>query len=382
MEKYRVFSDSSTCSNPFVPFWSNTPNQFIHQVVYVFIKLPFSLIKLVLLFIVFIYFLCVYFLSYLFIFPILRKYFEGVCYYVGGRIALLLCGFWQIQTHQAVNRRLRPNQPGLFPSPSSSSSSPCSLCFNRIPGGTLLLCNYTSFVEILFMITYVNPIYTILSADGSVEEVSLFGALRHSFRFTIGENKQQIRNTNSRASIVHICKHATKPVLLFPEGAKTNGSAVLRWLPFYAVKGGRLEGREQQEESEILSLLQNRCILVGFGYDLNNNKKSLYTPPHTVNSPFFHLLFLCAEFWHNLSIEWISPDFVRSFLAATPAVKQQRTDSPVPVVAEALRGLLASLVLTTTQGSDSGGVGVVDVGGERLIEFVNYWNNTYKKKYI
>ncbi|CDJ35598.1 uncharacterized protein EMH_0005910 [Eimeria mitis] len=99
------------------------------------------------------------------------------------------------------------------------------------------------------------------------------------------------------------------PLVLFPEGQKSNGSCLLQW----DAKG---------LDPAAFARLKGRVALLGCMYTQHQGKgqaaaaprkgwrRPTYTAPHTVNSPLRHLLLLLFQPRQRLRCIWVPPEDV------------------------------------------------------------------------
>merc|ERR1719443_997716 len=130
--------------------------------------------------------------------------------------------------------------------------------------GRMILTNYQGFTDVLYYGLKVCPVFVFPAADGSPVAFGLLGALMRAL--------QSKPLPKSKATLAQILEKAHSgwegPVVVFAEGAKTNGSGILAWKP------QTFKGIPKLEKPQGTLLA---CI--------EYSKAGAYTPHHTVGGP-------------------------------------------------------------------------------------------------
>ncbi|KAF8820773.1 1-acylglycerol-3-phosphate O-acyltransferase [Cardiosporidium cionae] len=354
MEKYRVFSDAGTGLNPFLPPWSHNRSQnHLWQSVFYFLPRLFMLvIRLFLLITLFLWIVA----SNLFLSVLPLKYSEWMMRrhvnWLPLRVILFLLGFLTIKECIADFRRLKIKKPMQL-----------SEFWSPIKRQSIVLSNFTSFIEILFLNMKLNPLFTILHSDGSLSPSSFFGALRHSFQFKVPVRPGKFRTLKALVNFMEIHYHGGVPIVIFPEGMKSNGLAMLNWkLQCF------LDEENTNKQNDAIQLFKRyQLTLVAFSYFPEKAAKhflAAYSPPHTVNYPITHVGLLCYQFCHNLNVSWFpAKEFLFNELQKSTMVKSLK-----------LLRCIHSRMLTNAE--------MVDIDSDRLYDFYLYWRATQKKSYL
>eukprot|EP00940_MAST-03C_sp_MAST-3C-sp2_P002986 g2986.t1 len=160
---------------------------------------------------------------------IVRRPLTRMTDFVFARLALLILGFLSIPASYANLRRLRV------------SAIRSGFHFGwGVAGGELLLCNFSSMVQILYLAHKFSPTFVeVVPGTGDAVIVSLLDALRRGSRWSssnANDGKRQLP-----LNMILKSKNVDGPVVVFPEGrAKTNNSGVLRFEPVFGKSSSNL----------------------------------------------------------------------------------------------------------------------------------------------
>ncbi|CAE8644143.1 unnamed protein product [Polarella glacialis] len=261
MEKFRQFGDGGTGVNPFTPLWchhkaSSLPMRLLKAVVLVPLGLlKFCVFATAIIWLILTELLC----KLLSPIPLLRRPIHWFLNYAGCSMALLGLGFWFTAGSNEVadHRRLKILPP--------KAGRQYALDAKR---GTIVLANLQGLTDVLYLGMKLCPTFVFPAADGSPVAFSILGALRRAGarRATLPPGKPQ-----TLAEIAETARSGWCPVVVFAEGARTNGSCVLAWKP------KTFEGLESFEKPCGTALVA-----------LEYNKFGAYTPHHTVGTAFRH----------------------------------------------------------------------------------------------
>ncbi|GBG29540.1 Lysophospholipid acyltransferase LPEAT2 [Hondaea fermentalgiana] len=148
------------------------------------------------------------------------------------RLMLLLLGFWTIGEALPDPRRLRL---GKLSKKGVSDSQEALQSFGRtVRRGDLLLFNSTSIVEVLYLYARFSADFVVPSLpDGNgFKQVGLVGALKRAAYHGIDPSKAPCNGGTAR--ITELQSSANFPLAVFAEGARTNGKAVMEFVPALA----------------------------------------------------------------------------------------------------------------------------------------------------
>lgn len=336
MEKYSRWSDLTTGINPFVPqrrrFTSSWPVTILQGTLgslLVLVRFPLVLVFSVALVLVNLV------ISILAVIPFLGRLLKRITEWLMCSVLLLVFGML-LSTESANTRRL-----GLATAKARSFNGS-----TRVGPGDVLICNFTSFFEVLYLSKRFSPVFVFATNTGSddgglVHVCGLLEALYRSLAMPV--TTERVKPTRKIADVV---RRASGPVVVLPEGVRSNGKAVLRFVP----------------------VLQNlpvktRVHLVAFRYEFKH-----FSPSQPAGGACSHLFWTAFHPYHtmrvtvlgakDLNLETLIP--VKLSSSKKQVSKTLSTDQ-----VEKLRSLLAAMLRTKT----------VDMGPEDFITFNNYWKH-------
>ncbi|KAL8274280.1 hypothetical protein Esti_001791 [Eimeria stiedai] len=403
MEKYRVFADETTGCNPFVPTYysqkqlhgSRSQSSLAGCLMCLMycVSLPLRLLLLLLAAARLLLLLAVLLLSGLVVLLLLPVRFlpsvhwrlQRLLLSFPIRVAFFALGFTRIIEENAGKppskkrmhyRRLRTRPPSRRPPAPYSSflrlttegprdggpprlSLP-SRSFGAPSRTPVCFASFTSFAEPLYLQMRLNPLFVGLHADGTLSLLGFWGALKHSFTFELAPGRGRysslsalllsLEGSSSSSSRSSSSKRFIPPVVVFPEGQKSNGCCLLQW-------------DQKAADPAAIQGLRGKIALVGCLYtsDARNPmaaaaskgwREPAYTPPHTYaciasSEPFF---FVCGEPRQCMRCIWVSPEDV---CTSQQQQRQQQGDELQCLRTIFLRAEDASLRLSTTIGISS-----------------------------
>ncbi|KAG1440174.1 hypothetical protein G6F56_012024 [Rhizopus delemar] len=126
------------------------------------------------------------------------------------RLILFFMGFFHIKTETVSIRKSR-----------NSTGSEGS-----IKKGDVIITNWTSYVDILYLAYKFNPVFTQVYSNNRVRKISLWQAIR---------SINTLPNTPSNTLKLNelISQENQGPIVVFPEGTTSNGRALLKFLPLF-----------------------------------------------------------------------------------------------------------------------------------------------------
>nr|CEL72857.1 TPA: hypothetical protein BN1205_034300 [Toxoplasma gondii VEG] len=367
MEKYRVFGDESTGVHPFVPVaymkaqLSPPPASVVSRLLSAgasVCSLAFSsllvTLRLLLLLVAALWAILLQQLLLVFsLFPSLHWRLSLSLLAPPARLALFALGVWWLDEQPAAAR-----------------TSSCRVC----------LSSFASLVEPLYLSYRLSPQFVLLHEEGGFSFCSLWAVLKFSMQFRLAPGKGAFRSL-SALMLAHEKNSSPRiPLVIFPEGQKSNGTCILQWT---AAEGGA--GREDREkvdagfDAAALHALDGRIAEVGCLYTslLASGKAGSpsravpYGLPHTVNAPLEHLRRVLAEKAHGVSAVWAAPAAVQ---ASVQQQLQSRGVSTPASVLDCLREVMIRMLPGVT--------GVQSKGGADLRAFNAYWERTQKEQYL
>ncbi|RLN54764.1 hypothetical protein BBJ29_007778 [Phytophthora kernoviae] len=315
MEKYSRWSDLSTGINPFVPQrrrftsgWPVTCLQMVSGSLLAVVRIPLVLVATLVLALVNVI------VSILAIIPFLGRLIKRLTDWLLCTLLLLLLGVFASE-EAANSRRL-----GLVTAKGGHSTGS-----SRVGPGDVVVCNYTSFVEILYLARCFSPVFVFATEGktdngGLVHVCGLPEALYRSLSMPV--SAERVKPTRKIADVV---RRASGPIVILPEGARSNGKAVLRFIPL-------LENLP----------VKTRVHLVAFRYEFKH-----FSPSHSAGSG-----------WDLNLKELIPATMLRG-------KKQESSKTLTTVQVEKLRSLLAAMLRTK----------VVDLGPKDFVSFNAYWKH-------
>ncbi|KAL4162888.1 hypothetical protein PRNP1_003420 [Phytophthora ramorum] len=340
MEKYSRWSDLTTGVNPFVPQrrrftsgWPVTCLQVVSGSLLALVRFPLALVCTVALVLVNVV------VSILAVIPFFGRLLKRVTEWLLCSLVLLLFGAFA--SEEAANTR----RLGLATAKASRSKGS-----TRVGPGDVVVCNYTSFLEVLYLAKRFSPVFVFAtegkSDDGGLVHVcGLLEALYRSLAMPV--SAERVKPTRK---ITDVVRRAAGPVVVLPEGARSNGKAVLRFIP----------------------VLQNlpvstRLHLVAFRYEFKR-----FSPSHTAGGAWSHLFWTAFHLYHTMRVTVLNAkdlnlnDLTPTKLPSSKSSKKQEDSKTLSTAqVEKLRSLLAAMLRTKA----------VDLGPEDFVSFNTYWKH-------
>ncbi|RLN72882.1 hypothetical protein BBJ28_00020681 [Nothophytophthora sp. Chile5] len=340
MEKYSRWADLTTGINPFVPQrrrfqsgWPVTCLQVLGGSLLALVRFPLVLVAGVALALVNVV------VSVLSVVPFLGRLLKRLTDWLLCSLLLLLFGVFT--SEEAANTR----RLGLTTAKNSGSKRGST----RVGPGDVVVCNHTSFVEILYLARRFSPVFVFATEQGGddgglVHLCGLLEALYRSLALPVSDDR-----VKPSRKIADVVRRASGPVVVLPEGARSNGKAVLRFLP-------------------VLQALPTatRVHLMAFRYEFKR-----FSPSQSAGGGWSHVFWMAFHLYHTLRVtmlnakeldleEWAAPK-----LTAKPSKKQESSKTLSSRQTEKLRELLAAMLRTKA----------VDLGPADFVSFNNYWKH-------
>ncbi|ETV94872.1 hypothetical protein H310_11529 [Aphanomyces invadans] len=310
MEKYSRWSDLTTGINPFVPPPHQLPKNVVLRWTQLFLGGILSLcrwivlVPLLMLLVVVTSIHAV--LDYV---PILGRIFHRwTDSIVLGLILIVTTVF--IKDEAANAKRLGLLAPGTKP-PTLSG----------IQAGDVIVTNHTSVFDVLYLGFRYSPTFVFPCASdaskGVVQSFGLLGAIAQALA-------PPLATVSNPLKLQDVIRQASGPVVIFPEGTRSNGKAVLSFLP-------------------VLDALPSstRIHLVAIRYEYK-----AIAPTHTCGSAVWHLCRLFSHVYHTIKVTTLPCELVAK--GSTP---------------QQLQALLASMLRTKG----------VELSCDDFISFNAYW---------
>ncbi len=284
MEKFNRWSDPGTGINPFVPLSSKQGRSLCSKLYQFSVSLVLAVLRIICLVVVFtVYFL---FHNVFAVIPInvIKRPLVRTNDMVFVRLILAILGFWSIGASFADRNRLRLR--------GGKKSSRASGVGSSVKAGDIIICNSTSFVEVLFLTYSFSPVYAnVVTTNGTFEsaavvEESFFQTLRRSIRsdpLPVSKTKTTLKKLSSKYKTT-----MGPPIVCFAEGIKTNGNGVLAFPPIF----------------DGLTFEQNNIHLLGFTY----SSRATYSPTFPIGNYLYHIYSVCAQLSNKMSIVMLPAD--------------------------------------------------------------------------
>ncbi|CEP16205.1 hypothetical protein [Parasitella parasitica] len=276
MEKYSRWRDPSTGIQPFLPpVPPRTDSSLLitlSNVIHIIVGPIQGIVKLALIGLVtLLYILSVHVVGALLtpIAPLKRvwsRLFSALCL----RLVLFLSGFFHIKTETVSIRKSRG---------SKGAESP------NIQYGDVIVANWTSYIDIIYLASRFNPVFTQIFTDtNKVKIISLWEAIRLAGKAPESKPSSQ----DSVFTVQELSRKAKKgnwgPLVVFAEGTTTNGRALLKFAPVFD------DYRRDQKDGNFQ--------IMAFRYEYGN-----MPPTFTVGNQFFHFFKLCSQFHNTLLVK-------------------------------------------------------------------------------
>ncbi|GLE04323.1 hypothetical protein PINS_up013238 [Pythium insidiosum] len=233
----------------------------------------------------------------------------------------------------------------------------------RVGAGDVVVCNHTSFVEVLYLARRFSPVFLFVTEEGAskglVHVCGLIEALVRALSLPVAHDRATPRK------LVDVIARASGPVVIFPEGARSNGKSVLRFLPI-------LEHLPLTQGTGARKVA-TRVHVVAFRYEYKN-----FSPSHSAGGAWKHVLWTFFYAYHSLRVTHLnakdldlqaltpttsSSSSFRAAKSATASDNKHATLSGAQV--ERLRGLLAAMLRSKP----------VDLTVKDFVSFNRYWDH-------
>ncbi|KAF0717336.1 Aste57867_2367 [Aphanomyces stellatus] len=282
MEKYSRWSDLTTGINPFVPPPHQLPANVVLRWMQILLGSIVALLRWVLLLPLLLLLALVNLLSLILSsIPLLGRFFRRTTeWLVVGLILAVATVF--IKDEDANARRLGLLTPGAKP-PTLSG----------IKTGDVIVCNHTSVFDILYLAYRYSPTFAFPSdsSKGLVQTFGLFQALMQAL-------SPPLSTLSNPLKLQQVLANASGPVVVFPEGTRSNGKSVLSFLPV-------LEDLPKT----------TRIHIVAIRFDFK-----AISPTHTCGSGLWHLCRLFSHVYHTMKVTTLRAEFLAASTTTVPAI--------------------------------------------------------------
>jgi len=281
MEKYRDWVDSSTGVNPWPPLYKKNPNgvlRIINILVGPFLALARMAVFLALLLIAFVASIITGILG---VIPVVGRLVQRFLDALVARTMLLVLGVFWIESKdysKQANRDRKAKPQGV-----------------AVQAGDVIVCNWTSYADVMYLAYAFGPMFAFPSpelaegADYKVASKSFFGALMSSFSHAPVKAGQPIE------AAVQSARGRGQPLVLFAEGARTNGLAVVAMQPF--MKG-------------LVKSFKGKVFLVGF-----KHQQHVGALPFPAGSAVRHLFHVSRQLFSRMKVAYMDSRCVPSWTA-------------------------------------------------------------------
>nr|CAG8628812.1 14390_t:CDS:2 [Entrophospora candida] len=193
-------------------------------------------------------------------------------------------GFYWISSETVSLKKGRGNLPKSKSKSTSNEGQPIDV----------IICNSTSYVELLYLTFRYDPIFTqIYSSTNELRPISLWKAINQISSYPELEPSSSGIKTLEFSRLINddYIKNSKRPIVIFPEGTTSNGKALLKFIPIF---------RDLTLPS-IKNIINIHIISVR--YDYNN-----FSPTIPVGNKLWHLARLCGEFKNTLKVRFLNPE--------------------------------------------------------------------------
>ncbi|KAG9302321.1 hypothetical protein G9A89_008813 [Geosiphon pyriformis] len=222
--------------------------------------------------------------------PINRIFHFGLSFILV-RVALFLMGFYWIRTENVSLRRGRGNI-------TKNRGSSASLQLNS---GDLIVSNWTSYVDLLYLAFRYDPVFTQLyPTTNTLRPISLWTAIKLTGSYPDMEPPSDL-TTYSLTQLVSFAKsNGWGPIVLFPEATTSNGRALLKFSDVF---------------KEFSPPVQNvKILIMNMNYDYES-----FSPTYTAGNKLWHFVRLCSEFYNQLTVKYLVPEESLSSPSPSPS---------------------------------------------------------------
>ncbi|RHZ56364.1 hypothetical protein Glove_402g61 [Diversispora epigaea] len=278
MEKYSKWRDTSTGIQPFLPPVPSRKETSKIEIVLGFILKPIlGILKFLLVGadVLILFLLADVIGLFLIKFKLIYRGFHFTITFILVRLALFFMGFYWIHTETVSLRRGRGNSFKTRERP--------------IKSGDLIVCNCTSYVDVLYLAFRFDPVFTqIYSQTNKLRPISLWTALKLTGSYPEVVSPIGIKTFSLHELMIEAKNNRWGPIVILPEGTTSNGRALLKFIPVF---------------KDLSFPIKNFSInVLTFRYEYEN-----FSPTFTVGSKLWHLMRLCSQYSNTLHVRIVAP---------------------------------------------------------------------------
>ena len=281
MEKFNRWSDPASGINPFVPISRKNHGTLVSRVITFLLGMVLVFIRVPLLLMVGSPYILLSVLVGTIPVPVVQRPLTRLVDWVFAGLILYIVGVWSVPAKYADLKSLR-----LRRSTEKGSSRPLPVG-SGVKSGDILLCNATSYIEVIYLTFRFSPVFAgVVTSDGRFESA---GVIPQTFWSALARAVSAIpmpvsteKTSLKRMSDAISGSKFGPPIVCFAEGIKTNGGGILKFPPIF----------------DGLHFEANRVHLVGLKFPASS-PVSLSNP---VGSSVNHLFWSCFYMSHSMSL--------------------------------------------------------------------------------
>lgn len=238
-------------------------------------------------------------------------------------------------------RRLGLVAPGTKP---SKSNPP-------VKARDLIICNHTNFLEVLYLAMMYSPVFVSTTdsdaTKGLVSVAGVLGALRQALSLPVS-------TLNKPVKLSQVIKTSSAPIVVFPEGTRSNGKGVLRFLHVF---------------DDLMPLATSnpfKVHVIGFRYDTKG-----FNPTHVTGGFVRQTFLLCFYGFHRMNVTTLGSNLTPAFPGTDAAIHRAKDalGNPLPTTVrqweDRIRTLLSSMIRSKP----------LELSTEDFKTFTAYWNH-------
>ncbi|CAG8436913.1 10110_t:CDS:2 [Scutellospora calospora] len=209
-----------------------------------------------------------------------------------------------------IEQLIPPETPAI-PRRTRRPSIPKIREISGVKRGDVIICNWTSYVEVLYLAFRFDPIFTqIYPSTNTLRPISLWTALKLAGSYPEVAPPSSVKTYSLQELVNDATINNWGPIIIFPEGTTSNGRALLKFVPIF--KGLSLPIKDFS--IHVLSIR----------YEYEN-----FSPTYTVGNKFWHFIRLCSQYYNVLHIKILAPEeSLSSPNFAVPAARSSVLPSP------------------------------------------------------
>ncbi|RIB05876.1 hypothetical protein C2G38_2117399 [Gigaspora rosea] len=263
------------------------------------------------------------------------------------RLSLFFMGFYWIRVETVSLRKGRPSIPKLRQ-------------ISGVRPGDVIICNWTSYVEVLYLAFRFDPIFTqVYPSSNTLRPISLWTALWLTGSYPEDKPPSSVKTYSLQELVREATINKLGPIVVFPEGTTSNGRALLKIAPTF-------KSLSLPIEAFSIHILTAR-------YEYDN-----FSPTYTVGNKFWHFVMLCSQYFNVLHVKILAPEeSLSSPNFAIPSAQSSVLPSPSIIQDDVIGSQILNLM------GQLGRMRKTNLGMEDKKAFLDfYWEKTsgYAKK--